>query len=181
MRSEPDSGASPVVNDDVPPDELPRDPVRVRNVHSHSASAPLRIEWRANRESAAFRLADQQSSLAHRFPANVVYSRAGDNSGPDLRGCKGGNRGGAVKEFSRAFGVAHGGLKRERMAVGEPPGDRRLQLPPKRRTHPEERRAGSAAQPFQDSSNQDIDAQLPDIDRDDPDGMIGVEDDERSA
>ena len=70
-------------------------------------------------------------------------------------------------------------LERERMLVGHPAGEPGLETSTEPRVDPEERRARTAAEPFQAAADVDVDPQRAHINRDRADGLVAVDDRDR--
>src|SRR5207237_6819516 len=66
------------------------------------------------------------------------------------------------------------------LLMGHPTGNPRSEFGAQFRPHPQERRARTAAQPFQAAADIDIDAESPNIDWNCADGLVAIDDCDRS-
>src|SRR4051812_28907603 len=145
------------------------------DIYGDSSPSPGWIARCFHDVSALIREIDEERSQANALLPNRIDSRAPQDFWTFGGRVQSRYHRGSIQPAKRAGGVLHRFLERERSGVRLPSSKRWFELVTNSGTHIEEARSRSAAQPLEHSTRQKIDSAFLHVDRDDSNGVKGVE------
>src|SRR5438309_3696454 len=180
VRAEAKAGVGPEVTEDSTLGELGVNGLELRRADGDRPAAPSRVAWAAELEAGLVEELDQQLGLPERVPADPVDADLLDQVVPGGRGEERGHVRRAREEARRAVRVLELRFEAERARVRLPPGEGRLEHVREIWSHVEPAVSGTAAQPLDAAADCEVDVQRRDVKRDDPRGLVRIEDDMRA-
>src|SRR6516164_114419 len=147
------------IDEDLPLQQLPTDPLGIRHVDGHRASPYLRIPRRVDLPAVPVGKLDQPCGLTFRFLPDARNSSLGDDSQAGARRFKGWHMRRSIHEAEGRLRVTdRTGLKGHGILMGEPACKPRFETLPEIRADVEVSYARPAAQPLENPAAGEVDA-----------------------